>query len=82
MSQKVFASATNFSAVTKSDTTLVTCKAIFVGTGGDIAIAPSASGSATTFAGVAAGSILPIELREGRIMSTNTTASNIVALGW
>lgn len=82
MGSKVFASAINYSAVTPSDSTSVTCKAIYIGTGGNIAVAPSSSGTAVTFSNVGSGTILPLELKEGRIMSTNTTATNIVALGW
>jgi hypothetical protein len=37
-----------------------------------------ASGQTVTFVGVAAGSVLPI--RVARVNSTNTTATNIVAL--
>lgn len=82
MGSKVFASAIGWSSVTPSDSTSVTCKAIYVGTGGNIALAPSSSGSATTFSNVGSGTILPVELKDGRIMSTNTTATNIIALNW
>ena len=82
MGTKVFASAVNFSEVTKSDSTLVNCKAIYIGTSGDIAIAQSDSGTAVTFSNVGSGTILPISLKNGRIMSTNTTATGIVKLDW
>ena len=82
MGSKVFSSAVNFTAVTKSDSTLVTCDGIYVGGTGDVALAQSATGTAVTFVGVPAGSFLPIRLRDGRIMSTNTTATGIVSLNW
>lgn len=82
MSMKVFASANNYAAVTPSDSTLVTAKALYIGVGGDVALAPSVDGSAVTFKDVPGGTFLPVELKNGRVMSTSTTATNIVALGW
>ena len=82
MGTKVFSSAVNFNAVTPSDSTIVTCMALYIGGSGNIAIAPSQAGSAVTFSNVGAGTILPVSLKEGRVMSTNTTATNIVALSW
>ena len=82
MGTKVFASANNFTAVTPSDSTLVTCKSLYVGTGGNVAIAPSASGSAVVFVGVPSGAYLNVELKNGRVMSTSTTATDIVNLSW
>lgn len=82
MGMKVFASAKNAVAVTKSDTTSVTCKAIYVGGAGNVAIAFGSADTAVTFVGVAAGTFLPIELMNGRIMSTNTTATDMVAVNW
>lgn len=69
----------SFLAVTPSDSTLINCSAIYVGVGGNVAVATQ-SGAAVTLVGVPAGSVLPINLLEGRIMNTNTTATSIVAL--
>lgn len=81
MPQMNFATYGSFAAVTKSDTTLVTCRAIYVGGAGNVAISPTAAGvDAVTITGVPAGAILPFNLEQGRIMSTNTTATAIVAL--
>lgn len=78
-----------FSAVTPSDTKKLTytnsssmveekrCKGIYVGGAGNLAIKDDA-GNAVTFTGVTAGSVYPIST--DTIMSTNTTATNIVAL--
>ncbi len=80
MGTKVYASGMNYGAVTKSDTTALDFQAIWVGGAGDVAVSSSATATAVTFAGVTAGSILPIKGK--RIMSTNTTATSIVWLNW
>ena len=82
MGTKVFSSAINFTSITPSDSTVVSFKALYIGTGGDVTIAPSSAGTPVTFVGVAAGTFLPIEIKDGRLMATGTGASNIVALGW
>jgi hypothetical protein len=73
-----------FVSVTPSDTAILTynskntkTRAIFVGGAGNLAIKNSL-GTAVTFTGVAAGSVLPIAT--SNIMATNTTATNIAAL--
>lgn len=52
-------------------------RAIYVGTGGDVAVV-MAGGEAVTFAGILGGSLLPV--RVDRVKATGTTASNIVAV--
>lgn len=69
----------SFLGVTPSDTTLINCSAIYVGGAGNVAVATQ-GGAAVTLVGAPAGSVLPINLIEGRIMATNTTATSIVAL--
>jgi hypothetical protein len=71
--------ANSFVAVTPHDSTDLTTvsRAIWVGTGGNV-VAVTASGSPVTFNNVPDGTLLPI--RVSRINSTNTTASDIVAL--
>jgi hypothetical protein len=81
MGMKVFASGVNFTAVTKSDTTEVNCKAIFVGTTGDIILAPSVGATPVAFKNLGNGTILPIELKKGTINAA-TTAADLVALSW
>jgi hypothetical protein len=82
MNASVYASAKSYGAVTKSDSTVLSFQAVYVGGAGDVAISPSEgdSGDAVTFAGLAAGTILPVKGR--RVMSTNTTATNLVWLNW
>lgn len=67
----------SFAAVTKSDSTEVNARGVYVGTGGDLALANTV-GTAVTFKNVASGTYLPVFA--WKIMSTNTTASDIVAL--
>jgi hypothetical protein len=66
-------------AVTPHDTTQLATvsRGLYVGGAGNVAVL-MASGQTVTFVGVAAGSVLPI--RVARVNSTNTTATNIVAL--
>ena len=66
-------------AVTKSDsTTYDGVRGIYVGTAGDLAVLFAGDSVAVTFVGVPAGSFLPFEVT--KIMSTGTSASNIVVV--
>ena len=53
------------------------CRAIYVGGAGDLAVTMSGGGN-ITFAGVAAGSWVPIGC--SAVLNSGTTATNIVAL--
>ena len=69
-----------FTACTPSDATDVSgCYGIYVGGAGDVAVKGLGQATAVTLVGVAAGTIIPG--RFSRIMSTNTTATDIVLLG-
>lgn len=66
-------------AVTPSDTVSFVqgdCRALYIGGAGNVSL--QSGGAAVVFVGVAAGTILPVETT--RVNSTNTTATNIVAL--
>lgn len=66
-------------AVTKSDSTLLGCtRALWIGGAGDVAVTHYKTGTVATYAGVAAGTMIPV--RVSKVMSTNTTATNILAL--
>jgi hypothetical protein len=75
-------------AVTKSDTTELKItlsdgsvrwpRSLYVGGGGDVAILAASDTAAVTLSSVPAGTILPV--KAAKVMSTNTTATNIVAL--
>lgn len=67
-------------AVTKSDTTVVNCRALWVGGVGDVAVKTVPGATAVTFTAVPAGTLLPVSIDGGQVMSTNTTATLIVAL--
>lgn len=66
--------------VTKSDTTVINCRAIYVGGTGDVAVKTTADAAAVTFSAVPVGTILPVMIDGGRIMSANTTATLLLAL--
>jgi len=53
------------------------CRALYIGVGGDVEVHDS-EGNAATYVGVLTGSILPVQAK--RVLSTGTTATNIVAL--
>ena len=65
-------------AVTKSDSTVLNAtRAIYIGGSGDVAVTMAGGGN-VTFSTLAAGTILPV--RVTKVLSTGTTATNIVAL--
>jgi hypothetical protein len=66
----------NCEAATASDTAFVDYFGIYVGTGGDVAVKTNQGATAVTFKNVPTGTIIP--LRIVQVMSTNTTASDIV----
>jgi hypothetical protein len=66
-------------AVTPSDSTVLPgTRALYVGGAGNVAVVMSGNGATITFTGVTAGFILPVQVT--KVMATNTTATNIVAL--
>lgn len=67
-------------AVTPSDSTVLASdvKALFIGGAGNVSVYMRGSTTSVTFAGCSAGQVLPIQV--DRVLSTNTTATNIVAL--
>lgn len=72
-------SASHAAAVTPSDAAVFdsSTRGLYVGGAGDVAVTME-SGAVATFVGVVAGSVLPI--RCSKVMSTDTTATSIVAL--
>jgi hypothetical protein len=56
----------------------VTCRALWVGTAGDVALMADGDAVAVTIKNVANGTLVPIRTR--RVMATGTTATDIVAL--
>ncbi len=79
-SNSLIAPAQHAFAITPSDTQTLSgaTKALFVGTGGDIALEAIGSDSEVLFRNVASGSVLPIRIRVVR--ATGTTASDLVGL--
>ena len=66
-------------AVTASDATVVPqTRGIWVGGAGNLAVIFAGDSAAVTLVGVAAGTMLPIQVT--KVMATNTTATSIVEL--
>lgn len=65
-------------AVTKSDSTVITAFGFYVGVQGDVAVT-TALGHNVTFTAVPAGQIIPLAI--SKVLSTGTTATNIVGFG-
>lgn len=68
-------------AITKSDTDklpLGVCRALWIGGAGDVAVIAENDTAAVTFVGCAAGQVIPVKCK--MVMSSNTTATSIVAL--
>lgn len=53
------------------------CRALYIGGGGTVVL-DTANSTSLTFAGLQAGTILPLNVR--RVRSTSTTATSIIAL--
>ena len=73
-------------SVTPSDTTSLSCKALWIGVAcATLAIKHRSGDPTITYKNVPGGSILPVELRDGRVMSTGTSgpaAGDIIAMEW
>lgn len=78
--QTTFPSYGSAQAVTPSDTTVVNCRAIYVGGAGNVAVKTATGATAVTFTAPPVGTILPIDITGGQIMATNTTATLLIAL--
>lgn len=66
-------------AVTPSDSTeLGQVRALYVGGAGNLAVTMRGDTAAVTFSSVPAGTLLPLAV--AKVMSTNTTATAIVAI--
>ena len=77
LSANIFSSASqNYTIYSSGDHPNQGC-VLYVGGAGDLAVVTS-SGSEVTLVGVLAGSFIPVQVL--RVESTNTTATNIVAL--
>lgn len=57
---------------------VVSGRGLYIGTGGDVKVDMKDTGTAVVFSGVQAGTLLPIAVT--RVYSTDTTASDIVAV--
>lgn len=73
------ATYSTFTAITKSDTTQISCRAIYVGGAGNITISQDGVTAGVVITAPPVGSIIPIQLDCGRILAA-TTATALVAL--
>lgn len=70
---------TKLAAVAPNDSTDLTgVRAVYVGGAGNLALMGIHDSAAVTLSSVPAGSLIPVQVK--RVMSTNTTATNIVAI--
>ncbi|MBY5354451.1 hypothetical protein HFO94_13040 [Rhizobium leguminosarum] len=72
------APASRAAVVTPNDSAIVGARALYIGTAGDVVIAPRRDMDPVIFRNVPAGTILPVHA--AIVALTGTTASNIVAL--
>ncbi len=68
-----------FAAVTPSDTTLINCRAIYIGGAGSLTLSIDGTTAGVVITAPPVGMIVPITLNGGRIMAA-TTATLLVAL--
>jgi hypothetical protein len=76
---RVYASAEESGAVTKSDSTVLKYQALYIGGAGDVAMKHTEGGDTETWVGLLAGQIYPIQ--GVRVMAA-TTATNIRWIRW
>lgn len=74
-----FATYSTAADITKSDTTILNCRAIYVGGAGDVTVKPQSGATAVTFKAPPVGTILPVQIDGGMVMAA-TTATLLVAL--
>lgn len=81
-SEHIFASGKELTEVTPSDSTVLDYKALYIGGDGSVVVSVDSGVTSVTFAGLLAGTILPV--RGDRVMSvgSGTTATSIVAMNW
>ncbi len=73
----VYPQASIAAAVTKSDATILTACALFVGVGGDLTVTMASSGDDIVFKNVPNGTFMPILVTK---VKAATTATDILAL--
>jgi hypothetical protein len=71
------APAARYAAVTPSDATIVGARSLYIGVTGNVAVQADEVSTAVTFTNVPVG-FMPVSAY--KVMSTNTTASGIIAL--
>lgn len=77
--QTLFANYGSVTAITPSDTTVVFCRAIYVGGAGDVAVRTVDGATTATFKAPPVGTVLPVAIDGGHVMAA-TTATLLLAL--
>lgn len=75
--QELYAARQALAVTPHASTEINPCRALYVGTGGDLVVVLLDSASEITFANVPDGAVLPIQVRR---VDDSSTASNILAL--
>lgn len=72
-----WANYSSFAAATVSDTTSINCRAIWVSctVAGNVQLSAGLTGAGVAFAVPVGIIVIPVELSQGRIMATGTTAT-------
>jgi hypothetical protein len=72
-----WANYSSFAAATVSDSASLNCRAIWVSctVAGNIALSSGLSGAGVAFAVPVGITVIPVELNQGRLMATGTTAT-------
>ena len=76
-----WATYSSFAAVVPSDTTPINCRALYISVAGNVTVQsgpPGALGAQVTFTAPPVGSILPIQLDQGRVNAATT--ATVIAL--
>lgn len=74
----VSSSAASSVALTKSDSTPVTCDMLYIGGVGNISIKHTEGGATVVYTSPPIGTIIPVSLKKGRLMAATTVADGLV----
>jgi hypothetical protein len=70
-------------SVTPSDTTIISCRGIYIATGAPATLvlnSAATGGTSVNFLNAQTATLYPFELNQGRIMNTGSGVGNVVAL--
>jgi hypothetical protein len=76
--QQSYSNYGSFAVATASDTTRINCRAIYIGSAGDLSLSVDGVATPVVIQAIPAGTILPIMLDGGRIMAASTAGKMAV----